>query len=68
MPREWVVEHLEMVACDVLDLGDYWEYRRLLELAQLIDGGILARLVAFGLKSSDPDITDAANDFRVARS
>jgi hypothetical protein len=39
MPRGWVLERIERVAAESLVLADYWEYRRLLELADLLDAG-----------------------------
>lgn len=64
LPREWVLRHLQPVATQVLDLSDYWEYRRLLELARLLDTGLTARLVAIGIDHDDPDVREAAGDFR----
>ena len=64
MPRPWVLERIERVAAEALDLADYWEYRRLLELADLLDAGLARRLVPVGLASSDPDVREAAEDFR----
>jgi hypothetical protein len=63
MPRAWVLAHIERVAAEALDLADYWEYRRLLELAESLDAGLLRRLVPLGLGSSDPDVREAAEDF-----
>lgn len=63
MPRPWVLDHVERVAAESLDLADYWEYRRLLELADLLDAGLVRRLVPLGLASSDPDVREAAEDF-----
>jgi ribosomal protein S18 acetylase RimI-like enzyme len=62
--REWVLLHLEPVAAESLDLSDEWEYRRPLELAALLDAGLVQRLVWRGLASSDPDVREAAEDFR----
>jgi hypothetical protein len=64
MPRLWVLERIERVAAETLDLSDYWEYRRLLELAELLDGELVRRLVPLGLGSSDPDVLEAAEDFK----
>lgn len=64
MPREWVLVHLEQVAISALNLADYWEYRRLLELAQLLDPALVQRLVAIGERSGDADVREAAEDFR----
>lgn len=64
LPREWVLEHIEPVATAVLNLSDYWEYRRLLELAELLDLGLLQRFVSLGLGHPDPDVHEAAEDFK----
>src|SRR5262245_55278805 len=66
LPRAWVLERIERVAAEALDLSDYWEYRRLLELAKLLDDGLVQRLVTLGIGSSDPDVREAAEDFRVS--
>lgn len=63
MPLPWVLTHVERVATEALDLADYWEYRRLLELAESLGAGLVQRLVLIGLDSSDPDVREAAEDF-----
>ncbi|HZY85943.1 MAG TPA: hypothetical protein VFE78_14000 [Gemmataceae bacterium] len=63
MPRARVLERIERVAAEALDLSDYWQYRRLLELAELLDAELVRRLVPVGLSSSDPDVREAAEDF-----
>lgn len=63
MPRGWVLERIERVASEALDLGDYWEYRRLLELAELLDSELVKRLVPLGLSNGDPHVREAAEDF-----
>ena len=64
LPREWVLEHIEPVATAALNLSDEWEYRRLLELAELLDPGLLERFVSLGLGDPDPDVHEAAEDFK----
>ena len=64
MPRGWVLGRVERAAAESLDLTDGWEYRRLLELADLLDAGLVQRLIPLGLGSSDPDVRKAAEDFR----
>jgi hypothetical protein len=64
LPRAWVLERIEQVAAEAIDLADYWEYRRLLELAELLDAGLVHRFVRLGLDSEDPDVREAAQDFR----
>ena len=65
LPRDWVLERIEQVAVEALDLSDYWEYRRILELAALLNGALVQRIVAPGLNSLDPDVREAAQDFRM---
>jgi hypothetical protein len=62
LPREFVLANIESLAANSLDLSDYWEYRRLLELAKILDFDLLQRLVAWGLVSTDPDVLEAAMD------
>ncbi|MFO0844394.1 MAG: hypothetical protein U0797_18690 [Gemmataceae bacterium] len=64
LPRDWVLEHMEQAAVEALDLSDYWEYRRLLELAELLDSGLLRRFVSVGLGNPDPEVHEAAEDFK----
>jgi hypothetical protein len=63
MPRPWVLQHIASVADAALDLADYWEYRRFLELAALLDLDLVQCFAARGLVSSDPDVREAAEDF-----
>jgi hypothetical protein len=64
LPRGWVLEHIEPVAIAALDLSDYWEYRRLLELAELLDPELVQRFVSLGLGHPDPNVREAAEDFK----
>ena len=66
LPRERVLQLIEDVAAETLPLSDEWEYRRLLELYELLDKGLLQRLVAAGLASGNPEVREAAEDFRDA--
>jgi hypothetical protein len=65
MPRSWVLQTIEKVASECLNLSDYWEYRRLLELASHLDANLLQRLVQLGQASDDEDVREAARDFQV---
>jgi hypothetical protein len=62
-PHSWLVEHIQSVARESLNLSDYWEFRRFLELVSLIDVELVAGIAAIGLDSSDFDIREAAEDF-----
>lgn len=64
LPRKAVLEDIERIAADCLSLEDEWEFRRLLEVYEELDGELLRRLVATGLASPNPEIKEAAEDFR----
>src|SRR6516162_3035092 len=64
LPRAWVLERIEQVAAEALDLSDDWEYRRLLELAALLDPGLVQRFVRLGLGGGNPHVREAAQDFQ----
>ena len=64
MPRAWVLEKIEAMATESLDLSDYWEYRRLLELAELLDQALVQQFVVLGLQSRDPDVREAAENYQ----
>jgi hypothetical protein len=70
IPADWLVHRIEQIAEEHLDLSDDWQFTRLLELYALLDKragslnrGMLARLVARGLGSPNPEIVEAAADF-----
>ena len=65
LPRDWVVGNFVQVAAEALDLSDNWEYRRLLELAELLDAALVKQLILVGLQSEDPELREAAEDYRV---
>lgn len=63
LPREWVLGNIHHIATEILNLSDEWEYRRLLELYQMLDTELLTKLITIGLKSNNPEIKEAAYDF-----
>ena len=62
-PRAWLVAHIEPVAEGLIALEEGWEYRRLLELYDLLDGGLRKKLVSRGLLSENDEVREAAADF-----
>ena len=60
---KWVLGNIEEIAKNCLNLKDYWEYRRLLELCELLDASLTKRIAQWGLCSDDPDIHEASEDF-----
>lgn len=64
LPRDVVLQRIERIAGDCLPLDDEWEFRRLLEVYEQLDRGLLRRLVETGLVSGNQEIKEAAKDFR----
>jgi hypothetical protein len=60
------IETVERHAYDHLTLDDDWEFRRLAEIYALYNKEALMRLIAFGLKSKNPEVVEAATDFKSA--
>lgn len=63
LPREWAISQIHHAACAALDLDDEWEYRRLLELYEMLGGQLLPHLVAYGQAHTNAEIREAAADF-----
>jgi hypothetical protein len=61
--RAWLVSRIERIAATSVDMTDDWDFRRLLEVYRLLDEALLARLVVIGLRSPNPEIVEAAQDF-----
>ena len=65
MPRDWVIKNIQEAANEQLDLeNDEYEFRRLAEFYKLLDKGLLMELLRNRLLSKNPDIVEAAQDFR----
>ena len=63
MDRALVLNTIERVAQKALNLTDYWEYRRFLEMCEMLDASLVQRVAQWGITQSDEDIRDAARDF-----
>lgn len=63
LPREWVLQTLEQQAEPLLRDGTYDEYRRFLELYELLDRELTLRLARRAAAHADPDIREAGEDF-----
>ncbi len=64
LPRKWVLDNIHCIATDMLDLSDEWEYRRLLELYDLLHRQLVIKLIELGINSNNEDVQEAANDFK----
>jgi hypothetical protein len=61
MPRPWVLANVEQVGRAALNLADYWEYGRFLEVLDVIGAhDLLRRFVEEGLRSQEFDVRDIA--------
>jgi len=63
LPRQWVLGTIERTAEALLDWEDDWEYRRLLELYQLLDQTLVHHLVARGLTNSNRAVRETAQEW-----
>ena len=62
LPR--LLGRIEAVAADIINFDDDYEYRRLVELAALLDKSFTRRLIERGLKSQNADVRDVAAEFK----
>ena len=63
LPRDWVLANIEGEAEPLLREGTYDEYRRFLELYELLDRSLTLRLAHRAAAHADPDIREAGEDF-----
>jgi hypothetical protein len=66
LPREWVVRNISRVSESILDDPDQeWVFRRLFELYSTLDAELLRQLVNRAQEHSNPEVREAAREFRV---
>lgn len=63
LPLAWLVTVLPDLIDQVIDINNEWNYRRLIELLQILGLDILPVYIERGLLSSNADVRDAAQDF-----
>jgi hypothetical protein len=63
IPKEWVLERIELAAEPYLAKGTHDEYRRLLELYELLDRNLTIKLANRAILRRDKDIMEAGYDF-----
>ena len=63
-PAEWVSQRIRQTYTRFIDIADDWEYRRLLEVCELISRDLLRWAVALNEASTNPDIAEAVNDYK----
>ena len=62
-PVEWVSSKMKQTALKSIDITDDWDYRRLLELSEMISLDLLKWAITLGEKSDNSDILEAADDY-----
>jgi hypothetical protein len=63
LPRPWVLLNIEARAEPMLCSGDDWVYRRLLEVYQYLDVGLMRKLAMRAIENVCPDIQEAGREF-----
>ncbi len=63
-PVDWVSPKIKQTVFRYIDINDDWDYRRLLELCELISLDLLEWAIELNEKSTNPDIVEAVNDFK----
>jgi hypothetical protein len=66
LPRAWLMERLPAAAEPLLQLEEYWEFLRLMEIVERLDEDFLRTLIERGMRSPDPDVREVAGDWREA--
>ena len=61
---DWVSPKIKQTVFRYIDINDDWDYRRLLELCELISLDLLEWAIELNEKSTNPDIVEAVNDFK----
>lgn len=64
-PIEWICCKIKKLVFQSININDDWDYRRLLELAELISKDLLIWAISLSDNSEDPDIIEASNDFKL---
>lgn len=60
---EWVSLKIKQTVFRFIDITDDWDYRRLLELCELISLDLLKWAIELNEKSTNSDIAEAVDDF-----
>ena len=63
-PIEWVSSKIKQTVFHFINIADDWDYRRLLELCDLISSDLLKWAITLGENSTNSDIIEAVNDFK----
>lgn len=62
-PKDWVIPKIKNTVFSYIDVTDYWDYLRFLELSDEISEELLFWAIKINENSSDPDILDDISCF-----
>lgn len=62
-PTDWISNKIKQTVLSSIDISDYWEFRRLLELSEIISIDLLEWVITLGEGAKDLDIIEAVDDF-----
>jgi hypothetical protein len=63
LPRKWVVERFEAAAVPLIEPAEEWVFRRLLEVAAILDANLLKAVATRASAHADPEIRRIAQEF-----
>lgn len=63
-PKDWICNKIQKLLFKSINIYDYWDYRRLLELSNMISDELLEWAISISNHSIDVDIIEAADDFK----
>lgn len=63
IPKDWLREHIVSTVKQYFDYGDWWNYRRLLEVVDMEIPEALPDILEINADSEDLDIREAIEDF-----
>jgi len=61
---EWICEKIKNLIFKSINIYDDWDYRRFLELSEMISDDLLDWAISISNHSQNPDIIEAAEDFK----
>lgn len=67
IPADWLRQYLREVVDSQLDMNDEWEFRRLLELLEIVQPAQRAYFIKTGRTSRDGGVRAAAEDYSAGR-
>lgn len=62
-PKDWICNRIQKLLFKSINIYDYWDYRRFLELSNVISEELLEWAISISYHSDDSDIIEAATDF-----